>query len=106
MEKQADSYFVGYRLRKCQGENLRSDLTLPIRSLPQDLVTGGIPHAGSWQLLAEKLFVIILLIIILLIWGPCILQCITRECVPSRLTALLQLHSPREQYLPMTDAHH
>ena len=45
MEKQADSYLLGYMLRKCQGENLRSDLTLPIRSLPHDLVTGGIPHA-------------------------------------------------------------
>ena len=46
VEKQADSYFGGYMLRKCQGENLRSDSTLPIRSLPHDLVTGGIPQAG------------------------------------------------------------
>ena len=46
MEKQADSYSWGYMLRKCQRENLRSDSTLPIRSLPHDLVTGGIPHAG------------------------------------------------------------
>ena len=37
VEKQADSYFLGYMLRKCQGENLRSDSTLPIRSLPHDL---------------------------------------------------------------------
>ena len=41
--------FGGYMLRKCQGENLRSDSTLHIRTLPHDLVTGGIPHAGSWQ---------------------------------------------------------
>ena len=40
----------GYMLRKYQGENLRSDSTLPIRTLPHDLVTGGIPHAGSGQL--------------------------------------------------------
>ena len=46
VEKQADSYFLGYMLRKCQGENLRSASTLPIRSLPHDLVTGGIPHTG------------------------------------------------------------
>ena len=49
MEKQADSYFLRYMLRKCQAENLRSDLTLHIRSLPHDLVTGGIPHAGFRQ---------------------------------------------------------
>ena len=48
--RQAYSYFGGYMLRKYQGENLRSDLTLHIRSLPQDLVTGGIPHASSRQL--------------------------------------------------------
>ena len=29
VEKQADSYFWGYMLRKCQGENLRSDLPCP-----------------------------------------------------------------------------
>ena len=46
MEKQADSYFLRYMLRKCQAENLRSDLTLHIRSLPHDLVMGGIPHVG------------------------------------------------------------
>ena len=33
-------------LRKFQGENL---ISLAIRSLPHDLVTGGIPHAGSQQ---------------------------------------------------------
>ena len=44
--RQAYSYFWGYMLRKYQGENLRSDSTLPIRSLPHDLVMGGIPHAG------------------------------------------------------------
>ena len=49
VEKQADSYFLGYMLKKCWGENLRSDSTLPIRSLPHGLVTGGIPHAGFWQ---------------------------------------------------------
>ena len=49
MEKQADSYFGGYMLRKYQGENLRSDSTLPIRSLLHDLIMGGIPHAGSRQ---------------------------------------------------------
>ena len=49
VEKQADSYFWGYMLRKCWEENLRSDSTLPIRSLPHDLVTGGIPHAGFRQ---------------------------------------------------------
>ena len=47
--RQADSYCGGYMLRKCQGENLRSDSTLHIRSLPHDLVTGGIPHAGFRQ---------------------------------------------------------
>ena len=47
VEKQAYSYFLGYMLRKYQGGNLRSDSTLPIRDLPHDLVTGGIPHAGS-----------------------------------------------------------
>ena len=36
-------------LRKYQGENLRSDSTLHIRSLPHDLVTGRIPHADSQQ---------------------------------------------------------
>ena len=50
VEKQADSYFLGYMLRKCQGENLRSHSTLPIRSVPHDLVMGGIPHTGFWQL--------------------------------------------------------
>ena len=45
--KQADSGLGGWMLRKYQGENLRSDSTLHIRSLPHDLVTGGIPHAGS-----------------------------------------------------------
>ena len=34
-------------LRKYQGENLRSDWTLHIRSLPHNLVKGGIPHADS-----------------------------------------------------------
>ena len=47
--RKAYSYFGGYTLRKYQGENLRSDPTLPIRSLPHDLVTGGIPLAGSRQ---------------------------------------------------------
>ena len=47
--KQADSGLGGWMLRKYQGENLRSDSTLHIRSLPHDLVTGGIPHAGSQQ---------------------------------------------------------
>ena len=47
--RQADFVFLGYMLRKYQGENLRSDSTLTIRSLPHDLVTGGIPHAGSRQ---------------------------------------------------------
>ena len=56
---------------------------------------------GDWW---KNLFVIILLII-MLIWGPCILQCIT-QCVTSRLIALLQLRSPRVQYIPMTDPHH
>ena len=42
-------FFGGYMLRKYQGENLRFDSTLHIRSLPHDLVTGGIPHAGSRQ---------------------------------------------------------
>ena len=45
--KQADSGLGGWMLRKFQGENLRSDSTLHIRYLPHDLVTGGIPHAGS-----------------------------------------------------------
>ena len=49
--RQAYSYFGGYMLRKYQGENLRSDSNLHIRSLPHDLVMGGIPHAGSWQYL-------------------------------------------------------
>ena len=39
-------WFFGYMLRKYQGENLRSDSTLHIRSLPHDLVTCGIPHAA------------------------------------------------------------
>ena len=47
--RQAYSYFGGYMLRKYQGENLRSDSTLPIRSLLHDLVTGGIPHTDSWH---------------------------------------------------------
>ena len=41
--------FWGYMLRKYQGGNLRSDSTLPIRSLPHHLVMGGIPHTGSRQ---------------------------------------------------------
>ena len=45
--KQADSGLGGWMLRKFQGENLRSDSTLHIRYLARDLVTGGIPHAGS-----------------------------------------------------------
>ena len=49
MEKQADSYFGGYMLRKYQGENLRPDSPCPSRPLPHDLVMGGIPHAGSRQ---------------------------------------------------------
>ena len=36
-------------LRKYQGETLRPDLPCPSRPLPHDLVTGGIPHAGSQQ---------------------------------------------------------
>ena len=55
--RQAYSYIWGYTLRKYQGENLRSDSTLPIRSLLHDLVTGGIPHAGtrhSWERFAEN----------------------------------------------------
>ena len=47
--RQAYSYFGGYMLRKYQGENLRSDSNLHIRSLPHDLVMGGIPHSGSRQ---------------------------------------------------------
>ena len=42
-------FLGGYMLRKYQGENLRSDSTLHIRSLPHDLVTGRIPHTGSRQ---------------------------------------------------------
>ena len=38
---------------KCQGENLRSDSTLHIRTLPHDLVTSGIPHAGSRQVVSS-----------------------------------------------------
>ena len=49
VQRLADFGFEGYMLRKYQGENLRSDSTLPIRSLPHDLVTGGIPHSGSRQ---------------------------------------------------------
>ena len=37
-------------LRKFQGENL---ISLAIRSLPHDLVTGGIPHAGSQHVLSS-----------------------------------------------------
>ena len=50
---------------------------------------------GDWW---KNLFVIILLIIIL-IFGPCILQCIA-QCVTCRLIALLQLYSPRVPYTP------
>ena len=39
--KQADSGLGEWVLRKYQGENLRSDLTLPIRSLLHDLLTVG-----------------------------------------------------------------
>ena len=52
--KQADSGLGGWMLRKYQGENLRSDSTLHIRSLPHDLVTGGIPHAGPRQVSKAK----------------------------------------------------
>ena len=45
--RQAYSYFEGYTLRKYQRGNLRSNSTLPFRSLPHDLVTGRIPHTGS-----------------------------------------------------------
>ena len=50
MEKQADSYFGVVHAQEMPGENLRSDSTLPIRSLQHELVMVGIPHAGSWQL--------------------------------------------------------
>ena len=39
-------------LRKCQGELLKSDHVLAYVSfLPHDIFTGGIPHAGSRQVL-------------------------------------------------------
>ena len=39
-------------LRKCQGELLKSDHVLAYVSfLPHDVFTGGIPHAGSRQVL-------------------------------------------------------
>ena len=56
---------------------------------------------GDWW---KNRFIIILLIIILIL-GPCILQRITQR-VTSRRTALLQLHSPHVQCIPMTDTHH
>ena len=42
--KQADSGLGGWMLRNFLGESLRF-----VRLLPHDLVTGGIPHAGSRQ---------------------------------------------------------
>ena len=49
VEKQADSYFGG----GCSGNSRGKTwglISLAIRALPHDLVTGGIPHAGSRHL--------------------------------------------------------
>ena len=49
VKKQADSYFLG---GVCSGNSMGKTwglISLAIRALPHDLVTGGIPHTGSWQ---------------------------------------------------------
>ena len=49
VEKQADSYFLG---GGCSGHSRGKTwglISLAIRALPHDLVTGGIPHSGSWH---------------------------------------------------------
>ena len=49
VEKQADSCFLG---GGCSGNSKGKTwglISLAIRALPHDLVTGGIPHAGSWH---------------------------------------------------------
>ena len=52
VQRPADFWFWGYMLRKCQGELLKSDHVLAYVSfLPHDVFTGGIPHAGSRQVL-------------------------------------------------------
>ena len=48
VQRQAEFWFWGYTLRKCQGDLLKSDHDLAYVSfLPHDLVMGGIPHTGS-----------------------------------------------------------
>ena len=57
VEKQADSYFLG---GGCSGNSRGKTwglISLAIRALPHDLVTSGIPHAGSRQ------------------WGSCFMSC-------------------------------
>ena len=49
VEKQANSNFFG---GGCSGNSRGKTwglISLAIRALPHDLVTGGIPHAGSWH---------------------------------------------------------
>ena len=55
VQRPADFWFWGYMLRKCQGDLLKSDHDLAYVSfLPHDLVTGGIPHAGSWHIILTQ----------------------------------------------------
>ena len=50
VEKQADSYFGGrVDAQEIPGGKPEVWLALPSELLPHDLVTGGIPHAGSRQ---------------------------------------------------------
>ena len=49
VEKQADSYFWGVDAQEIPGGKPEVWLALPSELLPHDLVTDGIPHAGSQQ---------------------------------------------------------
>ena len=56
---------------------------------------------GDWW---KNVILIKVIILLLLIFVPCIFNCVT-QLVASRLGARFQVHTPRVQYLPMTDAH-
>ena len=49
VEKQADSYFGVVDAQEIPGGKPEVWLALPSELLPHDLVTGGIPYAGSWH---------------------------------------------------------
>ena len=51
--RQADSYFWGVHAQEIPRGKPEAGFALPSRPLPHDIVTGGIPHAGSWQITSQ-----------------------------------------------------